>query len=304
MRLRTALYRHDWLTRLPSPAPLLVVGNLTVGGTGKTPLVAEIVRRLQARGRRPGVIARGYGGRSRSWPRDVDADSDPQEVGDEPVLLAARLGVPVVVGPDRVTAARRAVHGHGCDVLVGDDGLQHLRLRRQAELLVVDGRRGFGNGRCLPSGPLREPRARAREVDALLYSGGERTPGFELRPVAFVAVAPDAGSVALAPDAFAGQAVQALAGIGHPRQFFDTLRALGCEVEGHAFADHHRFRATDLRGLDRGPLLMTEKDAVKCRRLALPPLTYALRVEARPDAAAETILETLLDGLLKAPDSP
>ncbi|WP_123401564.1 tetraacyldisaccharide 4'-kinase [Inmirania thermothiophila] len=290
---RRGLYRRGLLARHDPGAPVVVVGNLTVGGTGKTPLVAWIVAHLGAAGRRPGIVARGYGGRSRWWPRRVEPGSDPDEVGDEPVLLARRTGVPVWVGPDRVAAARRAV-AEGCDVLVADDGLQHERLARRVEIAVVDGARGLGNRRCLPAGPLREPARRLREVDLVVAHGGGWPGAHRLRlePEGVVELATGARR---AEPASLGPRVHAVAGIGHPERFFDALRAAGLEVAAHPFPDHHRFRPQELAFGDGLPVLMTEKDAVKCARFARPGLWY-VPVRAVVDEAFGARLLALLEG--------
>ncbi|ABI56783.1 tetraacyldisaccharide 4'-kinase [Alkalilimnicola ehrlichii MLHE-1] len=292
MRLRRYGYRKGWIRRGRLPVPVVVVGNIFVGGTGKTPLVAWIADTLAAMGRRPGIVSRGYGGRSREWPRRVAADSDPAEVGDEPLLLARGTGCPVAVGPDRVAAAQLLLAA-GCDVVVSDDGLQHYRLPRALELVVCDGHRGLGNGLCLPAGPLREPADRLADVDMVISNGRapaltpwwfELVPG-PLRPLAADA-APEGG-----PEP--GTTVHAVAGIGHPARFFATLEGLGYRVIPHPFPDHHPYRAGELRFGDDRPVIMTEKDAVKCAGLA-PARSWFLPVEARPEPATRERLEASL----------
>lgn len=265
--IRRALYRRGWLQTVHLGVPVVVVGNLTVGGTGKTPLVIALVEDLRGRGFKPGVVSRGYGGSATS-PRIIAAQPDPRVTGDEAALVRTRTGVPVAVGADRVGAAR-LLEGHGVDVIVADDGLQHYALGRDIEICVIDGARRFGNGRLLPAGPLREPPARLGSVDFVVCNGGEST-GTEV-PMRLVA----RDAVALAEPlrtqplaAFAGARVHAVAGIGHPGRFFDSLRAAGVDVEAHPFPDHHTFTAEDLAFGDGLPVLMTEKDAVKCRGFA------------------------------------
>ena len=175
--LRRLAYRREWLKSHRLPVPVILIGNLTVGGTGKTPLVLWVTDLLRRQGGKPGIITRGYGGKAYDWPRSVTGDSDPFAVGDEPVLLARHSGCPVTAGPDRLAAGELLLANHECDMIVSDDGLQHYRLQRDLEILVVDGSRGFGNGHCLPAGPLREPAKRRREADLTVCNGGPCTDG-------------------------------------------------------------------------------------------------------------------------------
>lgn len=265
--LRRNLYRHGWLQVVRLPVPVIVVGNLTAGGAGKTPLVIALVEALRARGFEPGVVSRGYGGAARS-PRLLDANPDPAQVGDEPALIRLRTGAPVAVGADRPAAARLLLD-HDVDVIVADDGLQHYALSRDIEICVVDGVRRFGNARLLPAGPLRESQARLQSVDFIVGNGGVAQRN-EV-PMRLVvgdarAIAEPARTRALAD--FARSRVHAVAGIGHPGRFFDALRACGIEVSEHPYPDHHRFTRADLDFSDGLPILMTEKDAIKCRALA------------------------------------
>jgi tetraacyldisaccharide 4'-kinase len=253
--------------------PVIVVGNLTVGGTGKTPLVCWLAARLSGHGFAPGVVTRGYGGSARA-PRLIDSSDDPNVVGDEPILLARRTGVPVAVGRDRPAAAQLLIDA-GCNVIVSDDGLQHYALARDGEIVVVDGERGFGNGRFLPAGPLREGRARLSTADAIVVNGGHAPPAgvFRMRLEADEAVALSGGG-RRPLESFAGEQVHAVAGIGHPERFFDMLRGRGIDVTAHALADHARIAERELRFGDGRPVLMTEKDAVKCTGAADPRLWY------------------------------
>jgi tetraacyldisaccharide 4'-kinase len=292
-RLRRWHYTRGLGRPVRLPVAVVVVGNLTAGGTGKTPLVVWIARFLGAQGWRPAVIARGYGGRSREWPQRVHPSSDPAEVGDEPVVLARRCGCPVVAGPDRAAAARLAIAGRGCDVVVSDDGLQALRLARDVEIAVVDGDRRFGNGRCLPAGPLREAPARLASVDLVVARGpalaGEVA--MQYRPGPPRAVADEGVETTLA--SLATRPVHAVAGIGNPGAFFRRLRELGLRVIEEPFPDHHRFSAADLEFGDGLPVLMTEKDAVKCRAFARRE-TWYLPIEAELDPAFGPRLLALL----------
>ncbi|MDM7322645.1 MAG: tetraacyldisaccharide 4'-kinase [Gammaproteobacteria bacterium] len=299
-RRRLLAYRKGEKHAERLPVPVIVVGNITVGGSGKTPLTLWLAQTLHAAGWRPAVLSRGYGAKIEGEPRRVRADSLATEVGDEPLLLKRRLGetVELIVHPERVRAGRLAI-ALGANVLLLDDGLQHLKLARDLEIAVVDGARGLGNGRCLPAGPLREPLERLQEVDAVVVQGGasEAGPwGMRLIPRAAVNLV-DGRSQPLA--AFRGQPCDALAGIAHPERFFAMLRGLGLDIEGHPFADHHPFSAADLAAFAARPLLMTEKDAVKCQAYAQPNHWY-VPVEAEVDAGlAEFILsrlEPLRDG--------
>jgi len=258
---RRYAYVSGLLLRHRIGRPVLVVGNLTVGGTGKTPLVAWLAQRLHARGLKVGIVSRGYG-RAGSAPRFVEHDSRWQDVGDEPLLLRRATGCSVVVAADRVAGARMLA-AQGADVIIADDGLQHLRLARDCEIVVIDGTRGFGNGSLLPAGPLREPVSRLASVDAIVTNGMAAQPSsFEMT------------LVPLPPQSLAGQGgqpgrrVHAVAGIGNPQRFFDTLRTQGFDPIEHPFPDHHAFTAADLQFRDDLPVLMTEKDAVKCAAFA------------------------------------
>ena len=288
-RLRALAYRRGWLDSVPVGVPVIVVGNLTVGGTGKTPLVIWLCDYLRRRGHRPGIASRGYGGSAAARATHVTADADPAWVGDEPSLLARRCRCPVVVGRDRVAAARRLIDEMGCDLVISDDGLQHYRLRRDLEILVVDAVRRFGNGRCLPAGPLREPVARARRVDLVILNGedGDDGPRMRLRPGPAVSLAKPEVTRALLD--FRGSRVTAVAGIGHPQRFFAMLRGLGLDIDARPYPDHHRFSAADVAAWPPGPVLMTEKDAVKCIGLTRADAWY-VPVDARPEAGFVTAL--------------
>lgn len=275
----------------PLSAPVVVVGNLAVGGTGKTPLVIWLVAAAAARGWRPGVVLRGYGGRAADI-TPVTAESNPGQVGDEAVLIARRTSSPVMIGRDRVAAAEALIAGGGVDLVISDDGLQHYRLARDVEIVVVDARRGHGNARCLPAGPLREPLPRLREVDDVIGQGGPVDGIGHCFALMANALEP-VGPIHAAPPV-SGDRVHGVAGIGHPARFFDTLRAMGFDVVAHAFDDHHRYRASDLQLADDAALIMTEKDAVKCRAIA-PPGSWYLPVAARPDDASAAFLVRLLD---------
>jgi len=259
-------------------AVTIVVGNLVVGGSGKTPFIVWLVKQLQAKGLSVGIISRGYGGKSKQWPQLVDEHSDASLVGDEPVLLAKQLGVPIAVSPVRVEAVALLEQHHQCDVIISDDGLQHYALARDIEVVLVDAQRLWGNGLCLPAGPLRESKAHLDQVDFIVYNGvmdlsteplkwQSKTYQMTLQPVCFHQVANPEKT--LDKQAFSGQSLPAIAGIGNPQRFFDTLTALDIKVQGEGFKDHYRYSETDfIKWDEQTPLLMTEKDAVKCLSLA------------------------------------
>jgi tetraacyldisaccharide 4'-kinase len=285
------------------PVPVIVVGNITVGGTGKTPFVLWLVELLRRRGWNPGVVSRGYGGYAPSYPLRVSATTDPAWAGDEPALIARRLDVPVAVAPDRVAAARLLLEAGEADILVTDDGLQHYRLARDIEICVIDGSRGLGNGSLLPAGPLREPPQRLQQVDLVVVNGGGwRAPGLNAIDMRLQTV--EAVSLANGErrplSSFAGSRVHAVAGIGNPQRFFDSLRAAGIEAIPHPFADHHDYTDMDLAFDGAEPVLMTEKDAVKCGELAQPRMWY-VPAEAVLAAEGAALVQQLLDRKLPAP---
>jgi tetraacyldisaccharide 4'-kinase len=274
--------------------PVVIVGNLTVGGTGKTPLVCWLVAQLGERGFRPGIVTRGYGGSSGSV-RMIEASDDPRRVGDEPILLAQRTGVPVAVGRDRPAAAQLLVAA-GCDVIVSDDGLQHYALARDCEVVVIDGDRRFGNGWLLPAGPLRETRSRLSVANAIVVNGGRALleGALSMRLEAKTAVAVSGGRILPLKD-FAGAQVHAVAGIGNPERFFNMLRAHGIGVLGHPLADHARLTARDIQFADEKPVLMTEKDAVKCRGTADARHWYVPVSVSFEDGEANMLLDIVTD---------
>ncbi len=268
VRVRRAAYRKGLLRSHRIDVPVIVVGNITVGGTGKTPLVAWLARYLREQGFKPGIIARGYGGRASSWPQQVRVDSDPAVVGDEAALLAGLTGCPMAVGPNRVAAAEALIKYNDCDLVVSDDGLQHYALQRDIEIIVIDGVRRFGVGFMLPAGPLREPVSRLHEADLLVVNGIGGAGEYPMKLKSGDAHNLRDDSVTKPLSAFRDGKVHALAGIGNPERFFQSLRQVIRRVEEHPFADHHRYRANDLRFDDDAPVLMTAKDAVKCRSFA------------------------------------
>lgn len=294
--LRALAYRRGWLGSESAGVPVIVVGNLTVGGTGKTPLVIWLVDHLVNQGYRPGVVMRGYGADRQAEPCPVPADADPILFGDEPALIAARRICPVVIGRDRVAGARMLSADYDCDLVVADDGLQHYRLRRDCEILVIDSQRRIGNGRCLPAGPLREPRARGERADLRIVNGGGKADAARMQLLPGDAVSLyDAGLRKPLTD-FVGAPVTAVAGIGNPMRFFGMLRGLGLTLDARPYPDHHRYSRADIMKWPPGAVLMTEKDAVKCRTAAGPDHWY-VPVQAEPDAGFICALDGLLDRL-------
>ncbi len=298
--LRRAQYRRGWRRVERLPVPVIVVGNVTVGGSGKTPLAAALALALRERGRTVGLVSRGYGGDARR-PCAVHADSDPARVGDEPLILAA-TGLPVYVGRNRAAAGRALLAAHpAVDALVCDDGLQHYRLARDVEIAVVDQARGAGNGHLLPAGPLREPLTRLDAVDAVVRlvsgnvsharDGDGRSTFMTLAPLSWRNLV-DPTRIA-DPARWVGPGVHALAGIAHPQRFFASLRAQGIVATEHAFADHHAFTAGDLAFPGATAILMTQKDAVKCSRFA-DARCWFLPVHATLDPAlVDLVLEKI-----------
>ncbi len=296
--------RQQARARPRGEAPVIVVGNISLGGTGKTALLIALAREFRRRGFAPGVISRGYGANSGAFPKLAQADSDPAECGDEPVLIAASTGCPVVVDPDRNRALERLLADFKVDLVLSDDGLQHYHMHRDVEIIMVDGERGFGNGLTLPAGPLREPVRRLGEADFVVVNG---------KPDAAFKVPVPLHHVAMEPDTLvnlrsgeerhfdatafpAGDVLQLVCGIGNPERFFRLMRRLPNPVAEFEFPDHHRFRAEDFAGgeIDPGrPVVMTEKDAVKCREFARDNL-WALRAEMKlPRELIEALLQKL-----------
>lgn len=262
--------------------PVIVVGNITAGGTGKTPLVVWLADYLIAKGYKPGLISRGYGGKAKHWPQQVRPDSDPAAVGDEAILLARRTACPMAVGPDRLLAGKALLENTQCNILISDDGLQHYQLGRDIEIAVIDGKRRFGNGLLLPSGPLREGTWRLQHVDLIITNGNPRDNecGMKIRHGELHSLG-DGKVTALTE--FKNQQVHAVAGIGNPERFFTLLRNSGMKIIEHRFTDHHKFQKADLIFKDKLPVIMTEKDAVKCQRFVNNGYWY-LEVSAQPDA--------------------
>lgn len=259
---RRFLYRRNFFKKIILPVPVIIVGNLTVGGTGKTPFIIWLADYLKQKGFHPGIISRGVGGKKNKIPVDVSLNADPKQVGDEAILLARRTDCPIVVSVDRVLAGQTLLAKQHCDVLIADDGLQHYRLARQMEIVMIDAAREWGNQCLIPAGPLREPLTRLREVDLVIRTGVD----CHFVDQHFVAVIDPEKTHSL--DFFAGKKVHAIAAIGHPERFFNRLKQLGMDIIPHYFPDHYLFQAKDISFSDDLPVIMTEKDAVKCEAFA------------------------------------
>jgi tetraacyldisaccharide 4'-kinase len=291
--LRRFLYRSGLFASPKFHVPIVIIGNISVGGTGKTPLTLWLAQKLIEEGWHPGIISRGYrkARDADARPRRVNAEDRPDEVGDEPLLMAQRKLCPVWIGRDRPAVASALLLAHPeCDILLSDDGMQHYRLHRDAEIVVIDGARRFGNGLLLPAGPLREPVSRLQEVDAIVVNGGNaQTNEFAMNlqgTLFYNLLNPE---IVVSADELQGQRLQAIAGIGHPQRFFNHLQRLGLQCTTQAFSDHHEFSAADLDFDDAEAILMTEKDAVKCTAFATEK-HWVLRVDAQVDPALTRLI--------------
>tara|TARA_R110002049_G_scaffold136067_1_gene295723 strand:- start:467 stop:1456 length:990 start_codon:yes stop_codon:yes gene_type:complete len=266
--VRNGLFRAGIFKQHRLPVPVIIVGNITVGGTGKTPFVIWLAHQLQQAGYRPGIISRGYGGKAESYPQKVMPDSEPSIVGDEPIIISRHTMCPMVVAPDRHSAGETLLQDYDCNVIISDDGLQHYALNRDIEIVIIDGQRQFGNQLCLPAGPLREPLSRLKHVDFIVENQGSASENYTMILSQLHAINLADPSKTRPLSSFSGQNVHAIAGIGNPQRFFEQLSSQGLRVMSHAFDDHHPFQAQDLNFDDNQPILMTEKDAVKCQRFA------------------------------------
>ena len=294
--LRRAYYRLARRARGTSPAFVIVVGNITVGGTGKTPFLIWLAGQCRRRGLKTGIITRGYKGMHATPVAEVDADSRVEEVGDEALLLARKTACPVVAGADRGRALAWLEQSIRPDVVLSDDGLQHYAMGRDFEIAVIDGEREFGNGRCLPAGPLREPPSRLQSCDLVVRNGPGDPHGlcFEVEPEELLALNLREGRKPL--QEFSGRTVHAVAGVGNPGRFFRMLRRAGVDIIEHAFPDHHAYVKADLDFGDDAPILMTEKDAVKCETFLDSDIWY-LPIIVQASAALEQRISTLIEGI-------
>lgn len=300
--MRAALYGRQSL-RARDAIPVVVIGNITVGGSGKTPLLMALAEELTHRGHRVGIVSRGYGGKAVQYPLSVTTETSPDHCGDEPAMLANKLAVPVVVDPkrNRAVAYLENDKDYACDIILSDDGLQHYAMSRDVEIVVVDAIRGFGNGLCLPAGPLREPLSRLRSVDFLVSNGKDTQRQLPveypfvtmlMEPVACVSLS--TGERVAIKDFFRKQMLHGVAAIGNPLRFFDSLRAMGSQVIEHPFPDHHRFASTDLNFGDALPVVMTEKDAVKCQNFSLRNAWYVEVKAILPNDFMEAVIDKIM----------
>lgn len=271
--LRRAAYRAGIFSTREFPVPVIVVGNITVGGTGKTPCVVALTVALRQNGWRPGIVSRGYGGSARHYPLRVTPETDPKVAGDEAVLLARESGCPVMIDPIRTRAAETLLQETDCNLILSDDGLQHYALGRTIEIALVDAERLVGNGYSLPAGPLREPASRLKEVDYVIYNGAA-TSVYTLTLVPSHWVNCDNPNDTLPLMHFSGQSVHAVAALGNPERFFHSLKQLGMQCTEHPFPDHHLFEPQELEFKPSYPIVMTSKDAVKCRKFANDSMYY------------------------------
>ena len=290
VRFRRYLYRIGLLRKTTVSVPVIIIGNITVGGTGKTPLVIWMAHLLKKNGYHPGIISRGYGGEAENWPQQVDTSSDAQQVGDEAIMMAEKAQCPVVVGPKRAKSAQLLIDNNDCDVILSDDGLQHYALARDIEIIVIDGQRRFGNSYFLPAGPLREPTSRLQEVDLVICNGE----AYEDNEYSMQVQGDQAINLVTGEQrklsGFSGEVCHAIAGIGNPQRFFDLLEQAQVKIKAHRFPDHYQFAAEEIAFKDGKTVLMTEKDAVKCKAFATEKHWY-IPVEAKPE---EKFTEQLL----------
>lgn len=296
IQLRRSLYRLGILKSSSLAVPVIIIGNISVGGTGKTPTVIWLAKQLQLAGYQPGIISRGYGGKVTQQPQIVTEHSLASEVGDEPIIIHRQSACPMVVGSNRVAAAKMLLNQYQSDVIISDDGLQHYALDRDIEVVVVDGQRQFGNRLCLPAGPLREPISRLNDVDYIIHNGSNDKVEHNMQLIQSVAINLADPTLVKTLAEFASKDVHAVAGIGNPQRFFDQLTTHGFKLSPHAFADHHPYQQADISFNDDKPILMTEKDAVKCQHFADKNMWY-IPIEASISGKLSQLLIDNLAGL-------
>lgn len=268
MSIRRMSYESGILPVSKATVPVIIVGNISAGGTGKTPLVVWLADFLRRNGFNPGIVSRGYGGIAKFWPQQVRNDSDPIMVGDEPVLISRKTNCPVAASPDRYAAIKELVEHENCDIVICDDGLQHLALARDIEIAVVDGIRRHGNKRCLPAGPLRESISRLKKVDMIVSNGLPGKGEFEMRykPLDLCMLIEESQTRSI--QSFKNETLHAIAGTGHPARFFKMLRDQSLNIIEHEFPDHYQYKTSDIQFNDEHAVVMTEKDAIKCNKFA------------------------------------
>ncbi len=296
--IRRQLYKLKIKSSFSVDVPVIIIGNIVAGGSGKTPLLISLCEYARNNGLSPGVVSRGYGG-SFSGLKQLDSSDKPALVGDEPLMIHQKAKVPVVVGSDRVAAIKHLLENNQCNVIFSDDGLQHYRMKRDFEIAVVDASRRFGNGFCLPAGPLREPVSRLKDVDMVVYNA---TGSLETEPhsysLQFSMVLPLEGGEARSLSDFENKVVHAVAGIGHPMRFFKQLREMGVNVVEHAFSDHHQYKENDFSGWQSDCIIMTEKDAIKCSDLLLAD-AWVVNTNAQLSPALKVQLDAMLLPVMK-----
>ncbi len=296
VQLKAITYRFGALQCFEVGVPVIVVGNLTVGGSGKTPLVIRLAQLLDRAGYAPGVVSRGYRGSTTEFPCLVRDDSNPSLVGDEPLLVHQQAGCPVVTDKDRLRGARYLARECGVDVVISDDGLQHLRMARAVEIVVIDGERRFGNGCLLPAGPLRERPSRLSTVDFVVTNGGSPQSGeYQMRATINEAVHLTTGEK-WPLSQFFGKKIYAIAGTANPAKFFSDLRLAGLTFSARSFPDHHPYQSSDLDDLRYSTVLMTSKDAVKCRSIAGPDWWVVPQTTEVDDLFNQALLELVQQG--------
>ena len=304
--MRYGCYKMGLCKRIRLRVPVIVIGGISVGGAGKTPLVIALARHYREAGMRPGIVCRGYGGSSRTWPMAVDHATNADLVGDEAQLMFELSGVPVVAGPDRVRDGLMLIDKFGCNLVISDDGFQHYRLERDADVVVIDGEAGLGNGWCLPAGPLREPPSALARADVVVINSlGPATTMPELeghRPRPF-SISVELGvpynlysGDKRTLEEFSGRPAYAVAGLGNPARFFAQLEGAGIVIKRRVFTDHHAFIERDFTGMDDAPILMTEKDGIKCRDMKAAQNMWAVPASVEPDPGLLRTLNTILDG--------
>lgn len=289
--VRRFLYRCGFLSTTRLAVPVIVVGNIALGGTGKTPFVIWLAKFLKQQGFTPGIVSRGVGGKSHKTPCSVQANDKPEQVGDEALLLARHSECPVVLCKNRAQAASFLLANFPCDIVITDDGLQHYKLARDIEICMVDGERQFGNGTLLPAGPLRESKKRLASVDMIITTQGEGACAMQLAGIELVSMADETCKLPLAQ--FRDKQVHAVAGIGNPGRFFKMLSAQALNLLPHVFPDHYLFKAQDFKFTDNYPIVMTEKDAVKCREFADERFWYLPVTAKISDACVKQLLNVL-----------
>ena len=292
--MRVILYDTGILPKYTAPVPVIVVGNITVGGTGKTPICIWLVDNLVQNGWRPGIILRGYGGNSENWPVVIDKHTSPDVAGDEAILLFGLTGVPVCAGPNRLASAKQLAKEFGCNVIVSDDGLQHYALERNIEIAIVDKKRRFQNARFLPAGPLREPVSRLDSVDLVLRKTLDLKDknDFRLKPRELVNVCDERQRMSLS--SLKNRRIIAVVATGNPQNFFDTLSAQNVDFEKRVFPDHYRYEKEDLLDDKESIIVMTYKDAVKCEKIAGHNVWY-LDVKVEMSQETEQSIAKILD---------